>query len=256
MGNYFASEDRGKPKLRSLSPPMHLLGPTTSLHGTHPPGVELEPLDLPVPPPTPTESERQPPARRSRARQTCPRHCRPRGPCHRIRRRRCRRSRTARSQPPCTAASDFEVRAAPPLAAAAPVSSSSSPATTRAGLLHLPSTFFVPVSSSSPGHRAASLFLLPRPPRHRSFPPLRLVARSSPAGPCSPAGTPSPCALCLLLLEMALNAFFHRYCTRYAKGLLPHQNALYCWTQSKTKHTEGVFHACMFPRQHISRIPS
>jgi hypothetical protein len=37
----------------------------------------------------------------------------------------------------------------------------------------------------------------------------------------------------LLLLEMTLNVFFYRYRARYAKGLLPHQNAVYCWTQPK-----------------------
>jgi hypothetical protein len=38
--------------------------------------------------------------------------------------------------------------------------------------------------------------------------------------------------LCLLLLEMASNAFFYGYCAGYANGLLPLQNALYCWTRS------------------------
>jgi hypothetical protein len=174
MGNYFASEDRGKPKLRSLSPPMHLLGPTTSLHGTHPPGVELEPLDLPVPPPH-TNGVR---ASTARPPEQSASDLPPPLP-------------TPRPMPPHQAS---PVPALPhgqiPAALYGRIGlrgqSSSSSGRRRAGLLFL-----------LPGHHARrspppaldllcpSLFLLPRPPRRQSLPPPAAAAppifSSSPA---------------------------------------------------------------------------
>lgn len=69
------------------------------------------------------------------------------------------------------------------------------------------------VSSSLPGRRVAGLLLLSGIRRGK---------------------------LCLLLLEMASNAFFYGYCAGYANGLLPLQNALYCWTQSHLANAVGA----------------
>jgi hypothetical protein len=123
--------------------------------------------------------------------------------------------------------------------------SSSSPGHRCAGILLLfpghrvGGLLFLPWPSSSPG-----LFLLPRPPRRQFLPPPRSPHRRCPPplrlAPlvggrrpvrAMPSGLPLCHTLFLLLLEMASNAFLYRYCAGYAKGLLPLQNALYCWSQ-------------------------
>lgn len=109
-------------------------------------------------------------------------------------------------------------------------SSSSSPDDRARGLL--PPAFFVPSLVLLPQCRAASLFLVSQPPHHRFPPPLRLAALVVARRPVrSPVRTPSAHALCLLLLETASNAFFYGYYAHYVKGLLPLQNAVYCWSQ-------------------------
>jgi hypothetical protein len=172
MGNYFASEDRGKPKLRSLSPPMHLLGPTTSLHGTHPPGVELEPLDLPVPPPPHQRSQsvNRPPAGAERVR-PAPATADPAAhatasgvagagaPARPDPSRLVRPHRTSRSEQLLLWPPPRRSPLPPPRPPRAPISSSC-PRPSLSQSLPPPLATAPPVSSSSRGRRATDLFLL------------------------------------------------------------------------------------------------